>query len=129
MEKGKLMPSAKALAMVAAGAHAIAETTVGYVKDGAAALEAARAQGIKVHEASADFVAASQEFVKQDLAKIASLAADRGVADAEAKIARFSELVTKWQGLTQGVDLTAEALGELYRKEIFEPLMGEDYAM
>jgi TRAP-type C4-dicarboxylate transport system substrate-binding protein len=116
-------------AMVAAGAHAIAETTVGYVKDGAAALEAARAQGIKVHEASPEFVAASQEFVKQDLAKIATLAGERGVQDAEAKIARFSDLVTKWQGLTDGVELSAEALGELYRKEIFEPLIGDDYAM
>ena len=115
--------------MIAAGAHAIAETTVGYMKDGAAALEAARAQGIEVHEASPEFVAASQEFVKQDLAKIASLAGDRGVEDAEAKIARFSELVAKWQGLTEGVELSAEALGELYRREIFEPLIGDDYAM
>lgn len=114
-------------AMIDASAHAIAVTTMGYVDGATEALKEAKTLGIEVHEPSPELAAASKAFVIEDLKQIASIAAERGVPDAEAKIARFRDLVAKWEKLTEGVEPTVESLTELYKAEIFSKLDGNAF--
>ncbi|MBW3095987.1 C4-dicarboxylate TRAP transporter substrate-binding protein [Pseudohoeflea coraliihabitans] len=116
-------------AMIDASAHAIAVTTVGYMTDATKAIEEAKTQGIEVHEASSELVQATADFVSEDLAQIATLAAERGVEDAETKIARFEELVGKWEKLMEGVEPTADNLSAVYKSEIFDKLDTAEFGM
>jgi|TARA_B110000259_G_C14023303_1_gene403803 TRAP-type C4-dicarboxylate transport system substrate-binding protein len=114
-------------AIVEASAYAVAVTTMGYYDQAVESIAEAKALGIKVHEPSQELSQASAEFVKQDLANIATLAADRGVENADAKVARFRELVTKWEKLNEGVTPTVENLTDLYKTEIFNKIDVENY--
>ncbi len=64
------------------------------------------------------------EFRAMHLASVAGTLTERGVTDAEAKIARYQELLTKWEGLVVDVS-TPEELAELRFKEIWSKI---DYA-
>lgn len=112
-----------------AGAYAMAATTQKYVQDGIDALEEAKAKGIAIHEASAGLVEQAKAFVEQDLATIESAAAERGVANAGEKIARFRELVSKWEGLTADLGLDVDKLTAVYKAEIFDKLDPAGYSM
>jgi hypothetical protein len=58
------------------------------------------------------------EFRAQHLASVAGTQTERGVTNAEAKIARYQELLAKWEGLVANVG-SAEELAELRYKEIW----------
>lgn len=64
------------------------------------------------------------EFRTLHLASVAGTLTERGVTDAEAKIARYQELLTKWEGLVADV-ASAEDLAELRYQEIWSNV---DYA-
>jgi len=115
-------------AMVEAGSYAVAVTTVGYYEEATKSLAEAKEIGIEIHEPSEELVKASAAFVDQDLTQIAALASERGVGDAEAKVARFRELVAKWETLTEGMEPTVENLTNLYKTEIFDKLDVETFA-
>jgi TRAP-type C4-dicarboxylate transport system substrate-binding protein len=87
--------------------------------------EAARnesaAAGVEFIPADASFEAAKKEFTKAHLDGAAAILTERGVKDAEAKVARYLALVEKWHGLI-GPDMTTEKLGELRYDEIFSKL-------
>jgi TRAP-type C4-dicarboxylate transport system substrate-binding protein len=125
----KSLSAEQRAAMIDASAYAVAVTTVGYLTDATKAVEEAKTQGIEVHEASPEMVQATADFVAADLAQIASLAAERGVEDAESKIARFKDLVGKWEKLTAGVEPTADNLAALYKAEIFAKLDAAKFGM
>ena len=116
-------------AFLDAGAHAMAATTYKYVQDGIDALEEAKEKGIAVHDASPELVAQAQAFVEGDLATIEAAATESGVQDAGEKIARFRDLVEKWEGLTADLGLDVEKLTEVYETEIFDKLDPAAYGM
>jgi TRAP-type mannitol/chloroaromatic compound transport system substrate-binding protein len=116
-------------AFMDAGAHAMAATTYKYVQDGLDALEEAKGMGITVHEASPELVEQAQAFVEQDLATIEAAATENGVQNAGEKIARFRELVTRWEGLTAEFGLDVDKLTEVYKTEIFDKLDPAAYGM
>ena len=108
-----------------------AATTWKFLNDVETNLAQAEEKGIAIHEASPEMLAASQAAIEADLANIATLAKDTyGIDDADAKIARFRELVTKWDGLVpQDRDWTAEEVAEIYRTEIFSRLDPATYGL
>lgn len=116
-------------AFLDAAGYGMAETTRQYVQGGIEALEEAEAKGINVHEASPELVQQAQEFVEQDLATIETAATERGVQNAGEKIARFRELVEKWEGLTADLGLDVEKLSQVYQAEIFDDLDPASYGM
>lgn len=110
-------------AFMDAGAHAAATMTVQYVKDGIDNVDLAKKRNIPVHQPSPELVAASKAFVQADLATVGSIAkSTRGIADADAKIARFQQLVAKWDRLTADLGSDIPKLTALYKSEIFDKL-------
>lgn len=95
-----------------------------FATDVASNLEQAKAAGITVATASPDLKAAAAAAVEADLANIAKIAADtHGIQDAEAKIARFRDLVAKWEGLLPADRAwTAEEIADVFRAEIYSKL-------
>ncbi len=116
-------------AFLDAGAYAMAATTYKYVQDGIDAVEEAKGKGITVHEASPELVEQARSFVEEDLATIETAATERGVQNAGDKIARFRELVTRWEGLTADFGLDVDKLTEVYMTEIFDKLDPASYGM
>ena len=46
-----------------------------------------------------------------------------GISDAEAQVARFQELVAKWDGLVKDIDTSdPKAVGDLYLREVFSKI-------
>jgi len=118
-------------AYIEAAALGNAAATWKFVTDVAANLEQARAAGIIVSSASPEAIARSQAAIDADLANIARIASDtHGIQDAEAKIARFRELVTRWEGLLpMDRDWTAEEIAEVFRREIYVNLDPATYGL
>lgn len=107
-------------AWIDAAALGNAAATWKFATDVAANLVAAEAAGITIHRASPELVAASTAAIGADLANIAQIAANtHGIQDAEAKIARFRELVARWEALIPlDREWTAEEIAEICRREI-----------
>ncbi|MFV0475511.1 MAG: C4-dicarboxylate TRAP transporter substrate-binding protein [Pikeienuella sp.] len=108
-------------AFLRAAGDSHAWTTVSYFAENQAYLDDAAAVGVELIEPDEDLRAASAKFRNDDLATvIAENVEQHGVADAEARIARLRELVTKWEGLIAGIDKTdTAAVSALYLSEIF----------
>lgn len=118
-------------ASIDAAALGNASATWKFVTDVVRNVADARAAGIVVSEASPELKAASQAVIEADLAKIAKIAADtHGVQDAEAKIARFRDLVTKREGLLPGDrGWTAAEIAEVFRAEIYSKIDAATFGM
>lgn len=118
-------------AWIEAAALGNASATWKFVTDVAKNIEDAKAAGIVVANASPELKAASQAAVEADLANIAKIAADtHGIQDADAKIARFRALVTKWEGLLPtDRDWTADQIADVFRAEIYSKLDPATYGM
>lgn len=108
-----------------------AATTWKFANDVAENLKLAAEKGINIHQASDEMVAASNAAIEADLAEIAKIAKEtHGITDAEAKIARFAELVKKWESLVpMDREWTPEQIAELYRTEIFSKIDAAAYGL
>lgn len=106
-------------ALLRAAATLSAEFSWGY---DAGALEneiTAREQGIDIIEPTAAMREANQAFIRDDLQTIADNYAERyEIQDPEAKIAKFQELLSKWEGLIDNIE-SGEELADLYWEEVF----------
>lgn len=88
-------------------------------------------EGIEVLEPSPELVAATQEFVRQDMAAMEQMALDNyGIADAGARIETFKGLIEKWRGLIGEVDKAdVAAVTALYKREIWDKVDAETHGM
>lgn len=82
------------------------------------AKDAGMEAGIEFITPGDDIKAASATFREEHLAALAVQLEERGIANAADKIARYQELLTKWEGLVEGVS-TPEELAELRYAEIW----------
>lgn len=87
--------------------------------------------GVELINADDAMVEALAAFIQKDLPGIATLNESTfGVRGAEAKIARFMELVEKWEGLVGAIDATdPDQVGELYRTSLFGDIDKATYGM
>lgn len=91
-------------------------------------LEAADGYGITVHEASDDLTQATDEFVRNDIDKIAANYKERhGLENAEELAGKFRELLGKWVELTRDVD-NVDDLAQLYWDELYSKVDVRSYA-
>ncbi|MEH6647477.1 C4-dicarboxylate TRAP transporter substrate-binding protein [Sulfitobacter sp.] len=100
-------------AMLWAGSHMSADVTWNFYTDDASAIEHARENGIKIHAADAELLAAVKDFSRQDLKTVAALFKDTyGVARSDEIVAEFEPLLAKWNGLVKDID-SSDALQQL----------------
>lgn len=93
-------------------------------------LALAAEKGIEVIDLPQDMLAASDDFVAQDITQVGREFTEAyGVDDAKTKIARFVGLLDKWKGLTEGLEDNPEALAQLYWDEIYSKVDAATYAM
>jgi len=106
-------------AIFKASARSSADVTWKYYADAKRNLNDAPGKGIEIIEPTAEMVKMSEDFVKSDLAVISKqFTEDYGLSNVDAKIAKISELIEKYKGLTAGMEDDAEALAQLYWDEI-----------
>lgn len=118
-------------AVLKAGARLAAGAVYAYAEDDAEGLAAARKKGVEILEGDDGLKAATEAFVKADVAAIAGQFKDKyKVQDVDAKIATFSGLVEKWKGLTEDLgEADADKLADLYWTEILSKVDPKTYAM
>lgn len=106
----------------AAIGHAVA--TVTYMNDELAVLNDPSSSGVELVEPSDEVRARAEQFSKEDIATVTKLNSEEfKVADVESHIARFLEIVKKWEGLSQTVDRNdPEAVAKLYYDELYSKI-------
>ncbi len=91
-------------------------------------LAKAREQGINIHQADPELVAAVQAFVKEDLENVAKLFKENyNVTRADEIAKEFPVLLEKWYGLVEDVD-SYEDLKTLYWNEVLSKVDPATYA-
>jgi TRAP-type C4-dicarboxylate transport system substrate-binding protein len=101
----------------------VAGPSVGYVQQDIAALKAAPAKGIAIHEPSAELLAANKAFAAKDMEiVVGEYRTKHGIADAAEKAARFQALVGKWEKLVGRLETDQAGLEDHYRREIFRKI-------
>ena len=117
-------------AVLEAAAMSTAAVSWKYVVDGAQNMKDAQGKGIQVHQAPADVVAKSKAFIESDLATIAQAAEkNSGIKNATQKIARFRQLVQKWEKLTPEGNWEAAPLAAIYYREIYSKIDPKSFGM
>ncbi len=117
-------------AVLEAAAMSTAAVSWKYVVDGAQNMKDAQAKGIQIHQAPADVVARSKAFIDADLATIAQAAEkNSGIKNASQKIARFRQLVDKWEKLTPEGNWEPNKLAEIYYREIYSKIDPKTHGM
>ena len=107
-----------------------AAVTWKYVSDGVQNMKDAQQKGIQVHQAPADVVARSKAFIDSDLATIAQAAEkNSGIKNASQKIARFRQLVEKWEKLMPEGNWEPSKLAEVYYREIYSKIDPKTHGM
>lgn len=114
-----------------AAAHMNAEVTWLYQTYGDRDFAEARDSGVSIHEPEESLVRASQEFVEQDLERVAEIYEQRhGISDAAGKIAVLQPLVERWMTLLdENPPQSSEELAQLYWDEIYSRADLETYGM
>ena len=118
------LPVEERRAFLNAAAYGHAWTTVTYDGVNRGFLADLASVGAKGVEASEEIARRSEAFRAGDGDAVARINTDQhGIGDASERVARFRELVAKWEGLIAGIDRSdVNAVVELYRKEIFDPI-------
>ncbi len=117
-------------AVLEAAAMSSAAVSWKYVVDGVQNMKDAQAKGIQIHQAPADVVARSKAFVDGDLATIAQAAEkNSGIKNASQKIARFRQLLEKWEKLTPEGNWEPNKLAEIYYREIYSKIDPKTHGM
>ena len=113
-----------------AAATSTAAITWSYVTDGARNMQDAQKKGIQIHQAPQDVIDRSRAFIESDLSTIAQAAEkNSGIKNASQKIARFRQLVEKWEKLTPEGNWQTSALAEIYQREIFSKIDAKSYGL
>jgi TRAP-type C4-dicarboxylate transport system substrate-binding protein len=117
-------------AFLDAAATSSAAITLEYVNQGLRGMQEAQKKGIQIHQASPDLMARGKAYIENDLATVAQIAEkDHAIKNASQKIARFRQLVAKWEKLTPEGNWEASALAEIYHREIFSKIDAKNYGM
>ena len=107
-----------------------ADLTWKYYSDAKKNIDASPAKGIEVIEPGPEIMKASGEFVKGDVKIIAAqFTKDYGLKNVDPKIAKITELIEKWKGLTADIADDPEALTKLYWDEIFSKIDPATFGM
>ena len=107
----------------AAGAS-LALSTVGYFQENDRYREHPEDAGVEMVAPDAALLAATEAFRQSDLETVVQTARDTlGIEDADARIARMQELIAKWTGIFEGVDVSdVDAVAEIYVRELFSKI-------
>lgn len=127
----RALTEAQRRAVLDSAAMTSAAITWKYVSEGARNMRDAQQKGIQVHQPAPDVVARSKAFVESDLATVAQVAQKNfGTVNAEEKVARFRQLLDKWEKLTPAsTNWEPAALADIYRREIFSKIDAKTYGM
>lgn len=125
------LTEAQRRAFLDAAAMGSAAMTWKYAADGSTNMKDAQTKGIQFYQPAPDLVARTKAFVEADLAVVGQLSEKNyGIKNASQKIARFKQLVEKWEKLTPAnVNWEPAALAEIYRREIFSKIDAKTYGM
>lgn len=94
------------------------------------AVDAARENGMTIHEPSDAMVEAIAAFAEEDLVNSAEQAEERyGVTDAQAKLERFIELVDKWNAIVEELGDDPEAIAEAVNREVWDKVDFSTYGL
>ena len=113
-------------------AEAAALTTVQFQTFNDDILSGAGAEdGIQVLEPSPELVAATEQFIAEDMANMDAMARKNyGIMDAAPRIERFTALIEKWRGQLAGIDATdVAAVTALYKSEIWDKIDAATHGM
>lgn len=112
-------------------ASSSAALTLRYISENTRALEEAKHKGIQVHQASPELVARSNAFVESDLTVVAQQAEKvYGIKNASQKVARFRQLLAKWDKLTPAnTNWDVNVLADVYWREIYSRIDPKSYGM
>jgi TRAP-type C4-dicarboxylate transport system substrate-binding protein len=110
--------------------RAMAEATARLYNDAKNTATQAPSLGVTVNEPSPELVAASEEFIKGDLAVLKEqFSSQFGVQNIDEKIAEITRLIDRWKGLLADWDGTTESLTKVYQDEIYARLDPATYGM
>ncbi|SMH30884.1 TRAP transporter substrate-binding protein DctP [Mesorhizobium australicum] len=117
--------------LIQAGSLMTAEVNAGYNRQAVDAEKSIRDKGIAMVNATDEFVAATNDFVREDMKTIRQqFTSLYGVNDVAKKMATITTLVDKWKVKLEGVDPTdGEAYRKLLWKEIYSKLDPATYGM
>lgn len=107
-----------------AAQYAVVTGLDGWRSTEAQAKEQGADQVVEFITPDATLKSAVDDFLTAHLETVAQTLTERGVSDATAKVARYQELLAKWEGLVSTVE-TPEALAELRYEKIWSQI---DYA-
>ena len=117
--------------MLDAAATTSAAITWKYVSNGASNMRDAQQKGLQIHQPAPDVMEKSRAFIETDLATVAQAAEKNyNIKNANQKIARFRQLVDKWDKLTPATrNWDVNSLAEIYQREVFSKIDAKSYGM
>jgi TRAP-type C4-dicarboxylate transport system substrate-binding protein len=125
------LSSEQRAAVIAAANKAGADFTQDWAYDRpAVAMKAAQEAGIEFIEPDAAMTAAYDAFLAAEPAAVVTYAADTyGIDDAEVKIARFQELIAKWEGIVAETGEDPVAVAARIQTEVWDKIDMSTYGM
>jgi TRAP-type C4-dicarboxylate transport system substrate-binding protein len=128
LDRWKGMDDAGREALLWGGSHMTASTTWNFYTDDSEAIANAREQGINMHQADDELLAAVKAFSIADLETVSTLFKDTyGVERSYEIAADFGPLLDKWNGLVTDVE-SKEALQQLFWNEVISKVDPAAYA-
>ncbi|SMH30883.1 TRAP transporter substrate-binding protein DctP [Mesorhizobium australicum] len=130
-DKWKSLTNEERTALLKGAGIVTAGVAIGYQQQAAAAEKIAKEKGIPVEPASAELQAASDAFVTEDMKAVAKQFTDTyGLKEVDAKMKTIGDLIEKWKGKLQGVDIsTNQPYADLLWTEIYSKLDPATYGM
>lgn len=117
-------------AVVLTSARTSALTTQRWSNIADKGVQIAGESGIRTVTAAQDLVDASAAFVQADLTSAATTATKRNnIQNAEAKLARFQDLITKWEGIAEANGNDPVKMGEAMATEIWASVDFNSYGL
>jgi TRAP-type C4-dicarboxylate transport system substrate-binding protein len=105
-------------------------TTGAYIDDDVEVLAEAKAHGVNIVEPSESLKAHHKVFVEEDLKKLVSSARDQyKIADAEQWIAKYREIVARWERRVEKLGNDRQKVIEAMQREIFDKVDLATYGM
>lgn len=119
----------KGFARAANRASALFTQNWGYERPETVRRQAVEA-GLEIVPASQDMIDATDAFRRTDLETAVAVAREQlGIADADAKIARFRELVEKWTGIVDEAGGDVDVIAAKVQEEVWDKVDYETYGL